>query len=385
MPASGLQTRPTVEQEMSRFKGFSSNNGETITPETPEDLNPVAGKNVTAKEAEVAAASAKKTGVTETKAVPAVKVEKLTDAESETALSEAEKAKGSELSAEEEALALETAQNKKNAKSGHKPTRSVQDRINKALRRQSAAEARTSSLETENAALRAQLASGNKGPLTADTKPVKDEVAAAPDPKKFEYGELDAGYIRALARWEAKQEIADSSKNQAKEQQTADERKAAKEFKAALTSFKDKGSELYEDFEEVVFQGAKDEVWQLSDELGAALVSSDFGQQIAYELASDPKEADRVYKLSPARQLTWLGRQEAKLEETAGSGAKTEAEKAAESEATARKQAGSSSVRETKAPNPVQRARGTGSNSSVAGDTQDFAAFEAQWRAQNKR
>ena len=73
MPSGGaVQQRPTLEQEVAKFKGFSVVDGEAVTPENKEDLNPVAGKNVTDKEKAALASNDKKT---ELKVVPV----KLTD------------------------------------------------------------------------------------------------------------------------------------------------------------------------------------------------------------------------------------------------------------------------------------------------------------------
>lgn len=384
MPLGGaVQARPTLEQEVAKFKGFSVNEGETITPDKPEDLNPVKGKNMTAKEQEALDANTKKPA-TELKVVPV----KLTDEESEKVLVDAEAAKGSELTSEEEALALETATSKKNAAASKKTPASVQDRINKSIKAQRAAERRADAAEAANKGLETRLAALEAGrnatPLTDGKKSANNDSTVEPDVKKYEYGELDTKYIRDLARWEARQEIADAAKNQDTKRQSDKQAAATAEFEALMTTFTEAGSEAYDDFDEVVIQGAKDKVWELSDSLGAALLTSDFGTQIAYDLASDPKEAKRIAKLPIGRQLAWLGRKEAELE-AAGTGAKTEAEKAADAAAKAAEKASSSTVKESKAPAPVTRARGNGSNSSVSGDTQDFAAFEAQWREQNKR
>jgi hypothetical protein len=367
--------RPTVEQEMATFKGFSTENGETITPDKPEDLNPVAGKNLSA--AEIVAKSVKEAAAKPAASKEAAKPNvKLTDDESEAAIAALDTKLGREANETEIAAALKDAAAAKNGK--ETPKKSVQDRINKATRAQRNAERERDTLRAELAAERAARAA----PLTADKKDGKDTGVTAdeaPDPKKFEYGELDANYIRALARYEAKQEIADATKNQQKTQLTAQQQADKAKFDAAKTVFEDKGSELYDDFDEVVMQGARDKAWPLSDTLGAVLMTSDYGAQIAYELASDPKEAKRVFDLEPMRQVAWLGRREAALEaeNPAGSGANEDEEgtegKPEGKAATAAKTASKVS----KAPAPVTRARGQGSASAVPGDTDDFAAFEA--------
>jgi hypothetical protein len=368
--------RPTLEQEMASFKGFSTNNGETITPETPEDLNPVAGKNQSA--AEIVAAAAK-AGATKEKPAGGAKEApkpdtKLTDAESEAAIAALDTKLGREANETEIADALKAATAVKNGKEPAK--KSVQDRINKATRAQRNAERERDAARAELAAERASKAA----PLTDKDKGGKDAAVTAdeaPDPKKFEYGELDANYIRALARYEAKQEIADAAKNQQKTQLTAQQQADKEKFDAAKTVFEDKGSELYDDFDEVVMQGARDKAWPLSDTLGAVLITSEYGAQIAYELAYDPKEAKRIFELAPMRQVAWLGRKEAALEASAGSGASEDEEGTEGTSEDKPKPAAKTVPKVSKAPAPITRARGQGSASTTPGDTNDFAAFEA--------
>jgi hypothetical protein len=369
MPRSdsdAVAARPTVEQEMAAFKGFSTENGETITKDKPEDLNPVAGKNQSAAEIE-----ANKDKVPDAKAgatKPAAKAEKLTDAESEVVIADLDKQLGREATEEEISAALTAASAKKGGADPAK-TKTVQDRINKAVKAQRAAERQLATERSARLAAEAALAAGAKAPLTADDKGGKDDSEGAPDPKKFEYGELDANYIRALARYEAKQELAAARENEKKVTLTAAQQADKEKFEAAKAAFEDAGAEAYEDFDEVVMQGARDKAWPLSDTLGAVLMTSDYGPQIAYELASDPKEAKRIFDMAPLRQVAWLGRKEAELE-SAGSGAKSEDKGKAAADPKVIAQV-------SKAPAPVTRIRGQGSASTVPGDTQDFAAFEA--------
>lgn len=384
MPRSdsdAVASRPTVEQEMAAFKGFSTENGETITDPSKEDLNPVAGKNMTAEEISKAA---EKAGESKEKTPAAAKTpDKLTDEESEKVISDLDTKLGREATEEEIADALKAATTKKAGGAEEKPKKTVQDRINKAIKGQRAAERRVAALEAENATLKA----GTKAPLTDDKKPANNAPAdGAPDPKKFEYGELDSNYIRALARYEAKQEIADAAKNQQTEKLTAQQQDAKEKFEAAKAEFEDSGNELYEDFDEVVMQGARDKAWPLSDTLGAVLMTSEYGPKIAYALASDPKEAKRVFDLAPMRQVAWLGRREAALEaESAGSGASGD-DKGKDAAAAAKaKSDAKAAANVSKAPAPVTRVRGQGSASTVPGDTNDFAAFEAAAMNRSKK
>ena len=372
--------RPTIAEEVAKFTSFATNDGETITKDKPEDLNPVAGKNTSKAEDDRAAAlAAEKEGKAPAAKGPAPKEPnvKLTDEESEKTIADLDAKLGREANDEEIAAALKAATAEKNKPAAGKeaPKKSVADRIGKAVRNQRAAERERDEARRERDEARAALAAAGKAPLTDDKKSanaVDDDKE--PDPKDFEFGELDAKFIRALARWETKQEIARSNKNQEKTQLTAAQQKAADDFKVAKDAFEDAGSELYDDFSEVVIQGAKDKVWPLSNTLGSLLLDSEHGPRIAYELASDPKEAKRIFGLSEARQAAWFGTQEAKL--IAGSGAKTDEEDGQQgSEETDGKKP---AAKVSKAPAPVQRARGQGSAERDGGSTNDFAAFEAK-------
>jgi hypothetical protein len=365
--------RPTVEQEMAAFKGFSVQDGETVTPENPEDLNPVAGKNMSAAELE-AAKNAENAGKKAADKPAAGAAKTLTQDEQDKVINDLDKKLGREATEEEVTKALADATNTKNG-SGAKPRDAKSAaRYRRMERERNEAVARANSFEARLAALE----SGKTAPLTDKDKPGKvTDAEGPPDPKSFEYGELDTNYIRALARWEAKQEIADAAKNQQKASLSAEEKANKEKFEAARAEFEDKGSELHDDFYEVVIEGARDKAWPLSDTLGASLLTSEYGPQIAYWLASPEniEEAKKVAKMPDLRQIAWLGRKEAELE-SAGSG-ENEGDKEAKAAAAAKAEAAKSTRKVSKAPAPIPRARGQGSASAVPGDTQDFAAFEA--------
>lgn len=376
--------RPTVEEEMAKFSGFSQKDGVAITEENPEDLNPVAGKNTTEAEDKALAdkAAAEKTAKGEKTEKVAVAPTKLSDEESNKIIEALDAKLGREANEDEIAKALKEATDEKNKPAGAKeaPKKSVQDRINKAIKGQ-----RTAQRERDVAIARAEKAEAalaGKAPLTDTDKSAKAADAdKEPDPKDFEYGELDVKFIRALARFEARQETAAAAKVQEKTRLTAAEQKAADDFAEVKGAFEDAGSELYDDFTEVVIQGAADKVWPLSATLGGLLLDSEHGPQIAYELASDPKEAKRIFGLSEARQAAWFGLKEDKL--IAGSGATDDDKKAKGSEELDTKKVADTKV--SKAPAPVTRARGNGSAASEDGSTNDFASFEAQVAASRKK
>lgn len=377
-----VQDQPSAADEMAKFTSFTSKDGETIDPKT-EDLNPVEGKNVTEAEKKALAANSNDKG----EIVPAVKAAatKLTDPESEAAIAALDAKLGREATEEEisDALKAAAAEKNKGDEGSKKPAKTVQERINKAIKNQRAAERRAEVAEARAATAEAALSRDDTKPLTGATEKSKDAVVdGAPDPKDFDYGELDTKYIRALARFEAKQEFAAQTENQKKTQLTAQEQEATEQAHEKMAVFEEAGSDKYADFEEVVMQGARDKAWPLSTSLGVLLVESEFGPDIAYTLASDPRLAKEVFGKPALQQAAWLGRQEAKL--SAGTGATSKDGKAATSEDEGTTKT-ATAKQVSKAPAPVQRARGQGSNSSVPGDTSDFAAFEAAAMGRSKQ
>jgi hypothetical protein len=391
MANEAAQERPTPEQEMAKFTGEAIKDGEKISPEKPEDLNPVAGKNTTPEEdkaiADAAAAKAgeKPAAKVGDKAAAAAKAEKLTDEESEAAITALDEKLGREATAQEIADALKAAlaEKTKAAAPAEKKKETVQDRINKAVRKQRESERREAAAVARAERAEAALASGGKvtqdsgkAPLTGDTKKASVDMTGAPDPKDFEYGTMDDGYIRALTLWAAKQAIADQAKNQKETQLTAAQQEAEEKFKEQKAAFEEAGSEKFPDFEETVMGDTYDKEtnpsgWPLSATLGALLLESEVGPDIAYMLAGDKKLAKEVFGKTATQQAAWFGRQEAKI--SAGTGATETDDKAGKSEDTP----ASSARKVSKAPTPVQRASGQGSTGSVTGNTQDFAAFEA--------
>jgi hypothetical protein len=357
-----VQAVPTAAEEMAKFESFTTNDGATVDPKT-ENLNPVTGapSNDGGKTAAKAAEPAKET----------VKAAALTDEEADKVITDAETKKGSELTDEETAKALQDARDAKLAPKDA-PRRSVQERITKAVRGQRAAEDRASAAERRADALEARLTAlekGEKAPLTGEAKAAPN-ANAAPDPKDFTYGELDADYIRALARHETRLEMAEDRAKQSKTQTDAEHAKVIEKVTADVKAFEEAGATQFDDFEEVVIQGARDAAWPLSASLGAALLESDHGPAIAYSLASDVKLAKEIAALSPNKQVAWLGRQEAKLDAGSGDEGKAAGAKSEDGDGT--------TPPVTKAPTPVSRARGAGAPAQSQSSGSDFASFERE-------
>lgn len=161
--------------------------------------------------------------------------------------------------------------------------------------------------------------------------------------KTFTQEELDAAIGKRLAReqrkWEREQ-AAKQAEMQAKQavsvelppadsmdpEQYADllaERKAqeliarreeAKRQAELLESFHEREEEArnkYDDFEQVAYNPKL----PITNEMAQTIQSSEVGPDMAYYLGSNPKEAERISRLSPLAQAKELGKIEAKLSE----------------------------------------------------------------------
>lgn len=214
---------------------------------------------------------------------------------------------------------------------------------------------RAEAAEARAAALEARLAALERGEkpeaLTPDAKNETQSEIGAPDPAKYQYGDLDPQYISDLADFKAEQKVAKLRQELlATEQQKAAQREAEVIRDRALQTAQ-VGSERYADFNEVVIEGAEEGEWPLTEPMLQAALDSDKGADILYYLATNVEEAEEVAAMSIRQLDRWIGRMEAKL-------ATPPAKKV------------------SKAPPPVSSARGSGGKYTADPATSDFAAFE---------
>lgn len=228
-------------------------------------------------------------------------------------------------------------------------------------RARTAAETRVAELEARLAALEGKKTQASDQ-LTQPAEGAKANPDA-PDPEKFEYGEVDPRYVAALARYEAKQELAeDRRKNDEARQAEAAARKE-QDIQQKLDAHIRKGVEAYDDFEAAY--AALDAIeTPVAPETAELLLKSDYAADMLYHLGKNIAEAAEVAKSSPIEQALYLGKLEARF--AAEKGDKQEIKKP---EPTV-----------SKAPPPPEtRARGSDGKFSVNDDTDDFAAFEAKY------
>ena len=175
---------------------------------------------------------------------------------------------------------------------------------------------------------------------TAAPETVVETPEVAEAPKTFTQEELDAAIGKRLAReqrkWErdqaqraAETQIVKAPATQSAEQfespeayaealayQKAEEllakREAAKHQSQVLESYQEReeaARDKYDDFEQVAYNPKLN----ITNVMAETIQSSDVGPELAYYLGSNPKDADRIARLTPFMQAKEIGKIEAKL------------------------------------------------------------------------
>lgn len=141
----------------------------------------------------------------------------------------------------------------------------------------------------------------------------RNQAPREPGAPKLEQFDNFEDYVDAVADYKASKAV--ESRMSAAQQEAA-QRKAQERSLQVQATWQDRqeaAKEKYADFEEVV--GESDAT--ISPEMGQAIVESDLGPDIAYYLAKNPKEAKQIAEMSPIRQISAIGRLEAKLSQPA--------------------------------------------------------------------
>ena len=347
MSDAGVAAKPTAEEKMASFKSYEADmetgSWKEIKPENSE------------KEPDKTQEGAE-TG----------------ESEAETPVNSAEETASEAESAEKPSSDEKTAENP--AEAAKKPKQTAQERISelayerKQARRELAAAQEQHRLEI--ARLQGEMEAFRKGSLTQPTQGATSQQGeGAPDPSKFEYGELDPKYIRALAQHYALEVVTQDRAENAKRAEADARARGAQEVQTKFSEFEKKGMVAHEDFDEVVVEGARNGQWKLSDALGSLILGSEAGPQIAYHLASNPKEAAQLFELPQLAQAAAFGRLESRF------APQPSGDKVAKQPQT------------TKAP-PVPTTSLTGAGNSsvdIGADSEDFSAFENRYRAAKRR
>lgn len=150
--------------------------------------------------------------------------------------------------------------------------------------------------------------------------------------KKFSQEDIDRAISKRLAReqrkWEREQaarnervpvEAVDASQYESTEEyalaiaeKLLEQRERQKQNHEVLESYIDREEEAiakYDDYRQVVYNDRL----MITDAMAEAIRSAENGPDVAYHLGSNPKEAERIARLSPLLQAKEIGRIEAKL------------------------------------------------------------------------
>lgn len=188
----------------------------------------------------------------------------------------------------------------------------VQKRIDKAVRAQRDAERRADEAERK---LREGQGSRpgdeqppNNGQPGAKNAPSAAEAKPKPRPEAKDFDTYDA-YMVDLTRWTIAQEREADAQKRAQDTRQAADSAAVRSHVERVEAAKKKPEMA--DFDEVIAD-AKD--LPISRGMHDAIVTSEKGPEIAYQLAKNPDEARRIAALSPVRQIAELGKIEAAIE-----------------------------------------------------------------------
>jgi hypothetical protein len=167
-------------------------------------------------------------------------------------------------------------------------SRRFERRLDKAYRKAAEATARAEFLEKQLNELRAKAT------------PADSADPAAP---KLEHFDDIEKYAAARAKYEADKAVKDYQTRQQGETQKQAQARLVQEWETKA----ERGGGKYDDFDEVVGDIKPTAPWSM------ALMEAENGDEIAYYLGKNIKEAQRIASLPPVSQIREIGRLEAKL------------------------------------------------------------------------
>jgi len=191
--------------------------------------------------------------------------------------------------------------------------------------------------------------------LRQQSTPKATNVEAKPQPNQFE----DAfEYAEALAEWSTEQALVRRDQEDVNRRADAERQKVIQTWASKVATAK---SEL-PDFDDMV--ASSDVV--VPDHVRDAILESEVGPRILYELADNAELAKKITGMSLSASLREIGKLEARFE------SKTETKP-------------SNPVGRSKAPTPINPIRGTGSSMSVEVDSNGaFHGTYQAWKAARK-
>ncbi len=262
------------------------------------------------------------------------------------------------------------AQSTSAAQTPEKPLSKRQQHINDIERKAKLAEIRADELAAKLAAIEARTQ-----PSAEPAKPKTEEQRAldAADPEPQEANFEDYGqFVRALSRWEVRQDKRDAAAASDREQQATRAQQADTDFRQRVSTWIGRRDAFL-----AAHPARADRVTAFLDTLrpgtpmGDAIMESEVGGEMADYFEANPQEADRIARLPPISALRALGKLEARFDSTTTS-TSASAGPAAKTVTTAPAPPTMLAARSADPADPVAAAVARG----------DFSAFEA---AENRK
>lgn len=215
-------------------------------------------------------------------------------------------------------------------------------------------------LRRENEELqKSRSASGDDEDLTSEKDKDKGKGDEPPDPNDFDYGEVDPRYISALVEYRTNKTISESEKSREEARKAEAAEREASEIQHKYGEVITRGAKKYDDFDDVVVDGANNGRWPLAEHTVRLLLDSEVGEDVAYHLATHPEEAKELAGLDPTKAAVHFGRLEQRFISSNKDAPKKRTRKVSKAP-----------------PPPKNRAKGSGGKASTAPDTEDFESFE---------
>lgn len=198
-----------------------------------------------------------------------------------------------------------------------KKKQTTSERIRQLIKKQREAERRADAAEQRALDLEDQQKKLTPKQDDDKVKKTEDDVDPdAPDPSKFTYGELDPKYIVALSKHETQKVLAEDARKREKEAEDATAEETRKEWNSKYDAKITEGEAAYDDFKEVVLDGADAKTYDLDAATAVMAINSPVGHHVVYYLASNPKLAKRLAAMPVLEQAQEFGRLSARFQKT---------------------------------------------------------------------
>lgn len=247
--------------------------------------------------------------------------------------------------------------------------KTAQDRINEITAARREAERKADMLEGRLAEMERRISEKSDESKDSSETESTSRVAPNPDDKnekgeaKYPLAEFDPEFIRDLTKFEFEELAAKDQLDRKLEEEESEISKAQEELNEVWVSKVEEASEKHEDFQESVvnledtFQNLDQ---KYSEYLANTIMQSEYGTEILYHLSQNLDEAQSIVDSGATKATLAIGRLEANFasDEKQPKPAKK--------------------VTKAKKP-PTKLSRGAGSNTGIADDTDDLAAFEKKF------